>query len=828
MKNILVMNFFPAFVPPSSGGELRYYNLYLRLSKYFNITLLSPTYSHNNQEVLLHSDTFREFRIPKEPIHDEIHIQILQENIADEFSALVCALSSKHYNKYYEFYLDLQENADLIIHEFPYMLNYDLLFGFDKRPRIYNSHNVESDLVSSLWKGEAAQKYKKYIYNLEKRLVCESDTTFAVSKEDAESFKKKFDAFNKHFAVVPNGVNPEEYLPRKRNLTNSKTVLFFGSLHQPNIEAADFIINYLAPALPNIEFIIAGNCVTKEIAQNIGTNVVILGKVSNDGRLSLLSTADIAINPMFSGGGTNLKMLEYLAAGVPVITTPIGARGLYVINNKHAFIADKQEFADKLLEVINNMDFAHEVAMEGRRYLIENFSWDSIAKKAASEIDKVFKNRISNPTSRDKILVLNDFAVSNPNSGGEVRINRIYSHLSKYYDIKLLCFSNTYEINVSKITHNFSELQIPKTREHKNKEELFSWYISANDIINFMEAPKNLFLSRILNVFIKWADLVVLTHPYMVGLLDNKESFNKPIIYESHNAEFFLKREMLKDHPYYDKLIEAAKECESKAIKKSSRIIAVSENDIEKLIALGAIRDNIDIVPNGADIEENKNKSDLSHIKEVFEGNNFIVFIGSAHYPNIEALKYISENLANKLPHSIFGIIGSVCGSITINNNNIVLFGVLDEIKKDIILELADIAINPVISGSGSNLKLAEYFSKGLPVVTTPFGARGYNIRNNQHAVICHLDRFAQEIESLLNDNLKRNYLGTQGYIYAKKYLDWTKQAELFRCILETKTLRKEAFDIKNKKQFLVDVSVISKYDSKTGIQRVIRAQLFY
>ena len=65
VKRILVLNFFPAFVPPKSGGELRYFNFYRHLSADHDVTLLSPTYSHNREEVIRHHDHFREYRVPK-------------------------------------------------------------------------------------------------------------------------------------------------------------------------------------------------------------------------------------------------------------------------------------------------------------------------------------------------------------------------------------------------------------------------------------------------------------------------------------------------------------------------------------------------------------------------------------------------------------------------------------------------------------------------------------------------------------------------------------------------------------------------------------------
>jgi hypothetical protein len=67
--------------------------------------------------------------------------------------SLVCALASRVPNRHHDTYLDLQADADVIVHESPYMLDHDLRLGLDSRPRIYNSYNVESDLVPRCGRG---------------------------------------------------------------------------------------------------------------------------------------------------------------------------------------------------------------------------------------------------------------------------------------------------------------------------------------------------------------------------------------------------------------------------------------------------------------------------------------------------------------------------------------------------------------------------------------------------------------------------------------------------------------------------------------------------
>ena len=95
--------------------------------------------------------------------------------------------------------------------------------------------------------------------------------------------------------------------------------LFLGSWHGPNLEAAHFICRTLAPACPNVVFYLAGSlCEHPDFRQLPPNNVRALGRVSNAELSVLLASVDVALNPMFSGSGSNLKMLDYTASGVPV------------------------------------------------------------------------------------------------------------------------------------------------------------------------------------------------------------------------------------------------------------------------------------------------------------------------------------------------------------------------------------------------------------------------------------------------------------------------------------------------------------------------------
>ena len=73
----------------------------------------------------------------------------------------------------------------------------------------------------------------------------------------------------------------------------------------------------------------------------------------------------------------------------------------------------------------------------------------------------------------------------------------------------------------------------------------------------------------------------------------------------------------------------------------------------------------------------------------------------------------------------------------------------------------ADIAINPILRGSGTNLKMLEYLAAGLPIITTQEDDRGLDLEHLDSAIISEIDRFLFCIDKLfsdktLYDNLKK------------------------------------------------------------------------
>ncbi|MCJ7443822.1 MAG: glycosyltransferase [Methanotrichaceae archaeon] len=116
-------------------------------------------------------------------------------------------------------------------------------------------------------------------------------------------------------------------------------------------------------------------------------NVILLGQVSDKEKSDLYSSSHIALNPMLSGSGTNIKMLDYMEAGLPVITTPLGARGLDIDNYHHAIICDITEFPEKIMELLNNRELYNELVSRGRKLVQDKYDWTHISESMANSLE---------------------------------------------------------------------------------------------------------------------------------------------------------------------------------------------------------------------------------------------------------------------------------------------------------------------------------------------------------------------------------------------------------------------------------------------------------
>src|SRR5262249_36646565 len=142
----------------------------------------------------------------------------------------------------------------------------------------------------------------------------------------------------------------------------------------------------------------------------------------------------------------------------------------------------------------------------------------------------------------------------------------------------------------------------------------------------------------------------------------------------------------------------------------------------------------IGLVPNG--FEPSSAKSVLAAPAGSNVRRPFLVFMGSAHPPNVQAAQFILQNLVPTFPDTTFVFIGSVCNTLRVETANVILLGLVEESTKAWLLRECNAALNPMFTGAGTNLKITDYMSHGAPVITTPFGIRGIAVTDGEHSYV--------------------------------------------------------------------------------------------
>lgn len=138
--------------------------------------------------------------------------------------------------------------------------------------------------------------------------------------------------------------------------SNSGKIGFIASFgHAPNLEALQFLIRKIAPAvhtvLPHVEFLIAGREPPQALVGSAPANVKFIGYAES--LQSFYDSCDLIVAPLLSGGGVKIKVAEALCFGKAVVTTPVGAEGIPIENNVHGIVeGESGRFADAVCKLM--------------------------------------------------------------------------------------------------------------------------------------------------------------------------------------------------------------------------------------------------------------------------------------------------------------------------------------------------------------------------------------------------------------------------------------------------------------------------------------------
>lgn len=158
------------------------------------------------------------------------------------------------------------------------------------------------------------------------------------------------------------------------------SVLFTGSYHHPpNVDAALRLARSIFPRVrerrPDAVLLLAGEAPPRELRAAAGPGVTVTGFIPS--LLPCLNAAAVVAAPLFLGGGMRLKVLEAVAAGKPIVASPLAIEGIEVTDGEQVVLAETdEEFAGAILALLEDRDRRVALAGRARAWAEENLGWE--------------------------------------------------------------------------------------------------------------------------------------------------------------------------------------------------------------------------------------------------------------------------------------------------------------------------------------------------------------------------------------------------------------------------------------------------------------------
>ncbi|WP_406857265.1 glycosyltransferase [Alsobacter sp. KACC 23698] len=558
-------------------------------------------------------------------------------------------------------------------------------------------------------------------------------------------------------SYFPDGVTPDVLRPppHRDDHHEGDFRYFFTSSRLDRPKRVDLIIEAMRDVKQDVPLLIAGTGPDGPRLQELAApdkRIRFLGYVPDADMAELYANAlAVPFAPYDEDYG--LVTLEAMRSGKPVLTTVDAGGPTEFVRHEHSGLlspATPKAFGEALSRVAGDPDLARRMGAAARRD-VEGVGWEAVAAgllraDAAPQVRRAH---------RPKLTAAVTFRVFPPMNGGQARVYHLYKNLAEVFDIDLVCLTGSTELRSEKeIAPGLLEICVPRSHAHAAAErDIFDLadQIPIGDIAAYALTGLSSDYEEALELSAMTSDAVIACHPYLVASI-RKVAPDRPLWYEAQDVEITLKTALFQDCPAAARLLEEVRDAERSCWTAATTVFACAERDLDELASLyGPTRARRLEVPNGVALDEIQFTS-LARRREVQRRASLgpmrtALFMGSWHGPNLAAVEDIIRE-APLAPDTRFVVVGSACLPFKERKlpENVHLLGPVDQSIRDDLLAAADVALNPMRFGSGTNLKMLDYFAAGIPVISTAFGARGLAVAPGVHYIVAPDDGLAQAL----------------------------------------------------------------------------------
>ncbi len=230
-----------------------------------------------------------------------------------------------------------------------------------------------------------------------------ADALIAQCQQEKESISKY--AEPQKIEVVPCGIDPADFtnLPdeaESRSGLNQldKTMLYVGPLSgHKSIGELLGILPRIVARVPGARLVVVGGGSRKDelasLARNLGVegHVSFLGRIGEEELRKAYARADVFVFPS-KHESFGIALLEAGAAGIPIVTTPVGVAPEIVQQGENGFLCANcdEEFADKIVRVLGDDGFRAD-AMERRKQILREYDWEKVVNRLEALYARVLR-----------------------------------------------------------------------------------------------------------------------------------------------------------------------------------------------------------------------------------------------------------------------------------------------------------------------------------------------------------------------------------------------------------------------------------------------------